>query len=248
VEIDFERLIQLQQLDMQIRELNLLLETIPPQVEEIDKKIEESALVSAAAKEKMTGSQKKRRELESEVKDIKTHIGKYKRQLNDVKTNKEYTSLLKEIEESDKRVDRLEEAFISEMLLEDDIQKEIKTAGQRHVETQARLTQEKEALFEKKRETEEKVRSLGRQREELLPAIPSEQFNLYLQISHKKSGTALSPVTGDFCSLCHVRVRPQVLNELLSTRKLILCENCGRILYWREQKAETEPEAEAKVE
>ncbi len=244
MEIDFERLIQLQQLDMEIRELNLLLETIPPQIEEIDKKIEESALLSAAAREKMTGSQKKRRELESDVKDIKSQIGKYKRQLNEVKTNKEYTSLLKEIEESEKRVDRLEEAFISEMLLEDDIQKEIKTAGQRHIETQASLTREKEALFQKKGETEEKVRALGQRREELLPAVPSEQVNLYLQISHKKGGTALSPVTDDFCSLCHVRVRPQVLNELLSTRKLILCENCGRILYWREQKAETEPEAE----
>ena len=251
MEIDFERLIQLQQLDSEIRELNLLLETIPPQAGEIDQKIEESALLSAAAKDKMTGSQKKRRELEAEVKDIKTHISKYKRQLNDVKTNKEYTSLLKEIEESERKVDRLEESFISEMLLEDDIQKEIKSAGQRHAETLASLTREKEALFQKKRETEEKVRSLSQRREDLLPAVPPEQVALYLQISHKKGGTALSPITGDFCSLCHVRVRPQMLNELLSSRKLILCENCGRILYWREQKTDTGPEAkeaEVKVE
>jgi predicted nucleic acid-binding Zn-ribbon protein len=243
VEIDFEKLIQLQQLDMEIRELTLFLDGIPPQIEDIDKKIEESALLAAAAKEKMTGSQKKRRELESEVKDIKSQIGKYKRQLNEVKTNKEYTALLKEIEESEKRVDRLEETFIAEMLLEDDIQKEIKTAGQKHAETQASLTKEKEVLSRKKRETEEKARVLGQRREELLPTIPAEQVNLYLKIFRKKGGTALSPVKDDFCALCHVRVRPQVLNELLSTRKLILCENCGRILYWREQKADAEAEA-----
>jgi len=243
VEIEFEKLILLQQLDMEIRELTLFLESIPPQVEDIDKKIEESAFLASAAKEKMTGSQKKRRELESEVKDIKSQIGKYKRQLNEVKTNKEYTALLKETEESEKKVDRLEEAFIAEMLLEDDIQKEIKIAGQRHAETQTVLTKEKEALSEKKKETEEKARALGQRREELLPTIPAEQVNLYLKIFRKKGGTALSPVTDDFCSLCHVRVRPQVLNELLSTRKLILCENCGRILYWRERKAETEAEA-----
>jgi uncharacterized protein len=245
VEIDFERLIQLQQLDMEIRELSLFLDGIPPQVDEINKKIEESALLSAAAKDRMTGSQKKRRELESEIKDIKSQISKYKRQLNEVKTNKEYTSLLKEIEESEKKVDQLEEAFISEMLLEDDVQKELKAAGQKHAEAQARLTLEKEALFQKKKEAEEKARALGQRKEELLFHIPPEQVNLYLQISHKKGGTALSPVTDDFCSLCHVRVRPQVLNELLSSRKLILCENCGRILYWREQKAETESEAES---
>lgn len=243
MEIDFEKLIQLQQLDMEIRELTLFLDSIPPQVEDIDKKITESALLAAAAKEKMTGSQKKRRELESEVKDIKSQIGKYKRQLNEVKTNKEYTALLKEIEESEKRVDRLEETFIAEMLLEDDIQKEIKTAGQKHAETQASLTKEKEVLSQKKGETEEKARVFGQRREELLPTIPAEQVNLYLKIFRKKGGTALSPVKDDFCALCHVRVRPQVLNELLSTRKLILCENCGRILYWREQKADAEAEA-----
>lgn len=251
MEIDFEKLIQLQQLDMEIRELILFLDSIPPQVEDIDKKITESALLAAAAKEKMTGSQKKRRELESEVKDIKSQIGKYKRQLNEVKTNKEYTALLKEIEESEKRVDRLEETFIAEMLLEDDIQKEIKTVGQKHAETQASLTKEKEALSRKKREMEGKARVLGQRREGLLPTIPADQVNLYLKIFRKKGGTALSPVKDDFCALCHVRVRPQVLNELLSTRKLILCENCGRILYWLEQKAgaEAEPEgAEAKAD
>ena len=249
MEIEFEKLIQLQQLDMEIRELTLFLENIPPQVEDIDKKIAESAFLASAAKEKMTGSQKKRRELESEVKDIKSHIGKYKRQLNEVKTNKEYTALLKEIEESEKKVDRLEEAFIAEMLLEDDIQKEIKIASQRHAETQAILTREKEALFEKKKETEEMARALGQRREELLPTIPAEQVNLYLKIYRKKGGTALSPVKDDFCALCHMRIRPQVLNELLSTRKLILCENCGRILYWREQKAEAEAKgSEAKAD
>jgi predicted nucleic acid-binding Zn-ribbon protein len=251
VEIDFEKLIQLQQLDMEIRELTLFLENIPPQIEDIDKKIAESALLAAAAKEKMIWSQKKRRELESEVKDIKSQIGKYKRQLNDVKTNKEYTALLKEIEESEKKVDWLEETFIAEMLLEDDIQKEIKAAGQKHAETQAILTKEKEALSQKKRETEESARVLGQRREALVPTIPADQVNLYLKIFRKKGGTALSPVKDDFCALCHMRIRPQVLNELLSTRKLILCENCGRILYWREQKPDTEveaKEAEAKAD
>ena len=242
MEIDFEKLIQLQQLDAEIRELTVFLESIPPKVKDIDRKIAESAFQTSAAKEKMTGSQKKRRELESEVKDIKTQISKYKRQLNEVKTNKEYTALLKEIEESEKKVDRLEEAFIAEMLLEDDIQKEISAASQRHAETETLLIQEKEALSRKKREIEEKVRALGQRREELLPTIPAEQVNLYLRIYRKKGGAALSPVREDHCALCHMRIRPQVLNELLSTRTLILCENCGRILYWVEPPAEAEPE------
>lgn len=53
------------------------------------------------------------------------------------------------------------------------------------------------------------------------------------------SGIALSPVTDDFCSMCHMRIRPQVLNELKEAKKLIICEACGRILYWK-QRPETE--------
>jgi predicted nucleic acid-binding Zn-ribbon protein len=244
VEIDFERLIQLQQLDLEIRQFSFFLGSIPPQIENIDKKIAESSLVAAAAKERMTGSQKKRRELEGEVKDIKIQIGKYKRQLNEVKTNKEYTVLLKEIEESEKRVDRLEETFIAEMLLEDDIQKDILEANRKLTEIQETLSREKGAIFQKQKEAENKIQQLNRRKAELLPAIPAAQVDLYLNISRKKAGIVLSPVRDDFCDLCHVRIRPQVLNELLSTRKLILCENCGRILYWREQTDESSPDTE----
>jgi len=248
VEIDFEKLIRLQEIDSEIRQAGLFLESIPPLIEDIDKKIAESIEVAAAAKDKMVRSQKKRREQEAEIKDLKAQIGKYKRQTNEVKTNKEYSALLKEIEESERKVDSLEEAFISEMLVEDDIQKEIRTANQRLAETQDKLTREKERIFLKKQEAEARAALLESQKESLLPQFPREQVDLYLRLLQNKGGSALSPVTDDYCSICHMRVRPQVLNELKEARKVILCENCGRILYWKEKpedKAEAESGAKA---
>jgi uncharacterized protein len=238
VDIEFEKLAQLQQLDLEIKQITLFLESTPPLIEKIDKKIEQSSELAASAQGKMAGSQKKRRDLEAEIKDIKDHISKYKRQLNEVKTNKEYTALLKEIEDSQKRVDRLEEDVLVEMLLADDIQKEIKFAGQEFALAKEKLSQEKEAIFQKKKEMEEKAAKLNQQKEALIPQIPADQVSLYLKIFRKKAGVALSPVTGDFCSMCHMRIRPQVLNELRDTRKLILCENCGRILCWQPKKAD----------
>lgn len=245
MEVEFEKLIQLQRIDLEIKQIALFLKNTPPLIEEIDKKIEQCSQVAASAQGKMTGSQKKRRELEAEVKDIKDHIAKYKRQLNEVKTNKEYTSLLKEIEESQKKVDSLEEEVITEMLLADDIQKEIKEANQKFAEAQKKFSQEKEAIFLKKKEMEEKAAKLNQEKEALLPQIPPEQVSLYLKIFRKKGGMALSPVKDDFCFMCHMRIRPQVLNELRDTRKLILCENCGRILYWKAKEPKSE---EAKLD
>jgi len=244
VEIDFEKLIRLQEIDSEIRKAGLFLESIPPLIEDIDRKLAESSEIAAAARDKMARSQKKRRELEAELKDLKAQIGKYKRQTNEVKTNKEYAALLKEIEESERKVDSLEEAFISEMLLEDDIQKEIRAANQKLSENQEKLTREKEQVFRKKQDAEARAALLESQKAELVPQLPREQVALYLRLLHNKGGSALSPVTDDFCATCHVRVRPQVLNELREARKVILCENCGRILYWKE-KPEDKAEAEA---
>lgn len=243
MEIEFEKLIELQHLDSKIRKITAFLEGTQPLIENIDKKIEENSQTVSSAKEKMTASQKRRRELESEVKDIKAQTAKYKRQLNEVKTNKEYTALLKEIEESQKKVDRLEEEFIAEMILEDDIQKEIRAANQAFATAQEKLTKEKEAVLQKKREMEEKSRQLNQLKSELLPLLPAEQVSLYLNIFRKKNGIALSPVRDDFCSMCHVRIRPQVLNELRDGHKLIICENCGRLLYRQEK--ESNPDAES---
>ena len=237
MDIEFEKLINLQKLDKEITDVSLLLENIPTQIEEINKKIETSSQIVTLAKKNMAQNQKKRRELEAEVKDIKEQISKYNRQLNEVKTNREYSSLLKEIEEGRQKVNDLEDKIISEMLSADEIEDEIKATSQEYSETEEKFSKEKDALQKEKKGLEAKRAKLTQDKEEVTPKIPSEQLNLYLEIFKKKRGIALSPVNEEFCSMCHMRIRPQVINELRGKDKIILCENCGRILYWGKKSA-----------
>jgi uncharacterized protein len=245
VEIDFNLIIDLQRLDTEIHNASLVLEGIPRLVQDVDKKIQATSKLVADAKDKMAHNQKKRRDLENEVKDMKVQVGKYKRQLNEVKSNKEYTALLHEIEETQHKVDTLEEAIIAEMLAADDVEEEIKAALHRQGVEEDSLKKEKLVLDEKMKQTEARFAALGKERETLLPRIPREQLKLYEAIYQKKGGSALSPVTGDFCAMCHMRVRPQMLNEIRDKVKVILCENCGRILYWtaKPEPVKTEPPA-----
>jgi len=239
VDIDYEKLISLQKLDSEIRQVSLFLDNTPQRLEDIDKKVEHSSQAVSRAKENLAQNQKTRRELESQVKDIRVHISKYKVQLNEVKTNKEYTALLHEIEEDQKKIDKIEEDIISAMLAADDIEKEIREANQRFSQDREKFDKEKDLIQLKKRELEEKIKRIQKDRDEILPRIPPEQLSLYSRIFRKMSGIALSPVTDDFCSMCHMRIRPQVLNELKEAKKLIICEACGRTLYWK-QRPETE--------
>jgi predicted nucleic acid-binding Zn-ribbon protein len=232
VDIDFDKLIRLQNLDSEIKHNTLFLENIPRLIEDIDRKIQAGSQAVADAKEKLAQNQKKRRDLEGSVKDIKVLIARLKRQLNEVRTNKEYTVFLKEIEEAQHKVDGIEEGIISEMLAADDIEEEIKAATLRQSQEHEDLKKDQVMLVGKKREMEAKRDRLIREREDLLPLIPAEQMKLYMSIFNKKNGSALSPVKGDFCAMCHVRIRPQMLNEIRDRSKIYLCENCGRILYW----------------
>ncbi|MFW6160989.1 MAG: zinc ribbon domain-containing protein [Acidobacteriota bacterium] len=234
MEIDFDSLIQLQEIDKEIKEISIFLNSIPAKTQEIDKKIEESSRIVAEAKDKLAENQKKRRDLENQVKDLKEKIAKYKHQLNEVKTNKEYRSLLKEIDDAQSRIDTLEEEIISELLNADDIEKEIEETSQKAEEIEKVFSQEKENLFKNKAESEKNREELVKEKEKVLPRIPQDELALYQQISRKKNGIALSPVNDEFCSMCHMRIRPQVINELKARKVIILCENCGRILYWDE--------------
>jgi predicted nucleic acid-binding Zn-ribbon protein len=237
VETDFENLIKLQNLDIELSNTSILLEDIPRQINEIDKKIEGSLQIIQVAKNKLSQNQKKRRDLESEVQVYKEKILKYKRQLNEVKTNKEYSSLLKEIDETNTKIDTMEEKIIEEMLLADDIEKEIKSANEKAMAAQQELTEKKKAIIQDKAKADDKKKKLEQNREELLPRIPLEQLKLYTQISTKKNGIVLSEIREEFCSMCHMRVRPQMVNELIARSKIILCENCGRILYYPKKSA-----------
>ncbi len=229
--IEFEKLISLQKLDKEITDVSLFLENIPSKIEEINKKIETSSQIVTLAKEKMTQNQKKRRDLEAAAKDIKEQISKYNRQLNEVKTNREYSILLKEIEEAKQKDNDMEEEIISEMLSADEIEDEIKTASQKYSEAEEKFSKEKDVLQQEKKKFEAKRDKLNQKKEKLVPKIPSDQVSLYLKIYKRNNGIALSPVKEEFCSLCHLRIRPQVINELKGKEKIILCENCGRILY-----------------
>lgn len=237
MDVNFENLINLQRLETEIRRISALLNNIPTQIAEIDQTIDDSSQIVEKAKENFALNQKKRKGLEDEVNAIKEKISKYKIQLNEVKTNREYTSLLKEIEEAQQKIDQLEEEIISLMLSSDDIEKEIKESTEKHRQEEARLTEEKGTIDQKKRELEKEIKELTQEKEKLLNQIPHSQSKLYVDLLRNKNGIALSPVKDEFCSMCHMRVRPQVLNELRVEKEIIFCENCGRILYWLKKTA-----------
>jgi predicted nucleic acid-binding Zn-ribbon protein len=232
VDIEFDKLILMQELDKEIKETSLFLGKVPAKLEAIETKILDSDKIIAQAQDHLSQNQKKRRDLEGEIQDLKQKMTKYKSQLNNVKTNLEYSSLLKEIADVQKKVDGLEEMVIGEMLEADELEEEIKTAKVKAAEIKDTFAKEKTDILQQKKDKEEALKELNAQRKALVSEIPEDQMKKYSEIAKNRDGVVLSPVNDEFCAVCYMRVRPQMLNELKAENQIILCENCGRILYF----------------
>jgi len=231
-------MIQLQKLDNNIHEVSLFLESIPTRISSIDDKIKESEQIIEIAKNKLEQNQKNRRDLESDVQSMKDRLAKYKSQLNTVRTNLEYRSLLKEIDTGQKKIDSLEEDIISEMMAADELDEKIREAEQESAKTGETLSKKKDEINRSKDDQDKDMVKLHRQKEDLLPLISSDSINLYSKLAKNLEGVAMSPVKGEFCSMCFMRIRPQMLNEIKARSETILCENCGRILYYEPEDEE----------
>ena len=75
--------------------------------------------------------------------------------------------------------------------------------------------------------------------------IPDNLLKSYDNLLKNRSGKAVSYVETEFCGICNVKIRPQVLSELISTNDILICESCGRILFSKIDKKK-EKEAEKK--
>ena len=125
---DLERLIRLQALDTQAAEARKAQTTIPDTQRALDAKLEGARARVAAAKERLAANQTARRALEKDVTAVQTRLSRYKDQLMEVKTNREYHAMQHEIETAQGEVKRVEDLMLEQMLEADEIAAGLKAA------------------------------------------------------------------------------------------------------------------------
>jgi len=224
-------LIKLQEVDKEIFKFEKKLKEFPALIAKIDEKIKESIEIVENAKIKLKDNQKIRNKLELDVEDYKGKINNKKSELNNIKTNKEYSAMLSEIEFLEKKKEEAEEKVIASLIETDEIQKEIKKAEEEREKIKTKYEKEKEEINKERGEVEKELKLMQEKREKVVSQIDEEYINLYVNLGKSKGGIPLSKVKNGFCSECYMKIRPQILVEIKKSDKIITCENCGRILY-----------------
>jgi predicted nucleic acid-binding Zn-ribbon protein len=230
---DLERLIELQNLETTIEESRRRVAAHPQRVQDADARLSHAKGVVEEAKQRLKASQELRREQEKEAAIFQTRLSKFKDQLSAVKTNREYQAMQHEIETAQKELGIVEEKVLERMMEADALIAEIKKAEQALTVQQKETETEKQALAEELAAVETALAQATDQRSTVIAAMEPRLVALFQQVSRARKGVAICIATRDgLCSACHVRLRPQVFQEVRRNDAIIQCFSCNRILYY----------------
>ncbi len=228
------KLVELQEIDLQIDHYQNDLDRIPLELQEMAKSMVslrheiDDAMVQQAAIEK---------ELKVKEQDIAVEqekIKKSERRLLSIKNLKEHDALSREIKLGKKVAGEIEESILEMITQTEDLKKTID-------KKQAELSNLEKILVEKKGETEqlmatakESVTALLTQKETIIVDVDPEYLKRY-QIVKKARGNAMAEMINGSCKACYISVPPQLNIRVLKQQEFLTCPNCNRILYVKQE-------------
>lgn len=228
---DLETLVDLHHADVELRALDSDLAALPQKKAAIDAQIVADRAALDAAKAALEGLSKDRRRLELEVQDFEARRSKYKGQLGVVKTNKEYTALLHEIEGVEREIRLREDQILEAMEKAEGGQAAVKAEEQSFKIVEAARREQIREIDAKIQEQKAKRAEVAVVREKKAELLKPDLLAEYSRILSRR-GTALSEAKDGGCSTCHVKLRAQVFVDVKRNDAITTCSSCSRILFF----------------
>jgi predicted nucleic acid-binding Zn-ribbon protein len=239
---DLEHLIELQNLESAIEESRRRIAAHPQRIAEGEARLALAKDGVDAATQRFKASQEARREAEKEAALYQSRLTKFKDQLSAVKTNKEYQAMQHEIETAQRELGSVEEKVIEGMVEADGLTADVKKSEQALAAQQKEIEAEKKTLAEELTTVEAALKDATAKKGTLITSLAPPLVALFEQVARARKGVAIALATRDgLCSACHVRLRPQVFQEVRRNDQIIQCASCNRILYYIPPPAAAEP-------
>lgn len=230
-------LLKLQDVDLELGRIKAEQDAIPAKLEELDLKTNEYREEVASLEEELKKRKLNIREAESKVQDLDVKATKYKEQLNTVKTNREYSALLTEIEAVKREKQEIDDEIIKNMEESESVESRIEES-RKNLEAYLDETKDsREELTAKKKELKEEIAIEQQKRDNLVVRVDKSLLSFYEKIASNRPGTAVVPVAHESCRGCHGMIPLQMINEVMRGNQIITCPNCGRILFYVEEQA-----------
>ncbi len=230
---DLEPLIALQLLDSTAQDAQRRLADEPERQKEFDARLDAAREKATEARQRLTENQNVRRTVEKEVAVHHGRLSKFRDQLMSVKTNVEYQAMQKEIEFAQKEVKALEDMILERMLEGDDLTGALKRAEAELAGEQKTVDADRRALASELSGLQTALERIAKERAELVKTLNPGALAIFESVSRRRHGVAVAEARDGICTICHVRLRPQVFNTVRRNEQIVQCDSCNRILYFR---------------
>ena len=228
-------LIDLQGFDTRLAALEAEAARLPKQIEAFHAALAEAKKTLDAVKLKADTTRKDLRTKEKDLEVVTAKRAKAEGRLWEVKNNTEYSAVLSEIEAIKQEKAKGEEEILGLMELQERLTADGREAESRLKAREEQAHQEEGVVRKKLAAVEAELAGLRADRHSRAQALPRPLLADYEKILKARSGIAVASVTASaVCSGCRVSIRPQAIQELKAAQAPMLCENCGRYLYWQE--------------
>ena len=229
---DLKHLIHLQELDLAAERARRRIADMPAARAALEQRIADRAAAVEAVKQRLAANQAARREIEKDLAALQTRLSKFKNQLMEVKTNKEYQAMQKEMSVAESDISAHETRMLERMEEGDVLTAELKTTEAELKSDRADVARELTLLDAERADVDRELQRTTEERTGVAAQVSKEALAIFDRVAYGRKGLAMAEARDGLCTVCHVRLRPQAFNEVRRNDSLIQCESCTRILYF----------------
>ena len=226
-------LIELQDVDTQLRDINELLGDLPKKVEKL--RDEEEGLINNVkeGKDRLKEIELSLNKAEHQMADLKGKIDKLKDQLSLVTSNKQYDALTQEIEYLKQELDEVELKDLEFEEEKESLTSDIKEKEENLESLSKDLSDRRVKLEVLMDESAENKSALEKEREKKLVNIDESILNRYTRISTAREGLAVVNLDGSACAGCGFVIPPQDVTDIRDKDNYYNCDICSRFIYYK---------------
>jgi predicted nucleic acid-binding Zn-ribbon protein len=241
-----ERLLRIQELALGIRAAQKVVEEAPTRIEEIEAHFRERNAEYVAVKAQLDDVELDQKTRTGELAHLEEQRDKYKAGMLEVKNQREYAAMLKEIDSVNDQIAGNEEAILKDMEALEKLRGEM-TTHEAHIKTEREVVARDRSEVEAAAKTADvSCRELTTERDSLEKDLPHSLRAAIEKLELRRQGVFLSQAENGTCMSCFVRIRPQMFQEIKLAKKVHTCGNCRRYLYFQPAAEATETSATPK--
>jgi len=229
-EIDI--LVELQEIEIKTEIIKSEISKVSGKLDKVDSELKSFESEMAEEEKIINDSKQKYRSCETDVQVNNEKAQKSTEKLKLVKTNKEYQSSLKEIDEIKAISSKIEDEMLHYLEQIEIAEKNISKQKENYSVLAEKLKQEKDIIIKETEQGRKEISQLENEWKTISQKIDLKLLNKFSIVKEMVSGRAVAEVKDAVCLGCNMQIPPQTYNELQRTDRLEFCPHCQRIIYW----------------